>query len=66
MTEADSERLRSVRRRLHRYPEPAWREFMTTSLLVDELETIGVDELAVGRDAIEANATISRLLEAQD
>ena len=54
MTEADSERLRSVRRRLHRYPEPAWREFMTTSLLVDELETIGVDELAVGRDAIAA------------
>lgn len=41
-----------IRRRLHRYPEPFWREFHTTSLLVDELERIGVDEIHIGPDAI--------------
>ncbi|WP_336362130.1 amidohydrolase [Halalkalicoccus salilacus] len=42
-----------LRRVLHRHPEPAWREFYTTSLLVDEIERIGVDELAVGREAMD-------------
>ena len=41
-----------VRRRLHRYPEPYWREFHTTSILVDELERIGIDEIHVGPDAL--------------
>jgi len=44
-------RLVSIRRRLHRHPEPAWREFTTTARLVDEIRAIGVDELAVGPDA---------------
>ncbi|MFC6906008.1 amidohydrolase [Halalkalicoccus tibetensis] len=47
------DRLVEWRRAFHRYPEPAWREFYTTSLLVDELERVGVDELAVGREAMD-------------
>ncbi len=44
-------RLVSVRRHLHRHPEPAWREFTTTARIVDEIRAIGVDELAVGSEA---------------
>jgi len=47
-----AERLRSLRRELHRFPEPAWREFRTTCRLVAELEEVGVDELHVGRAAL--------------
>lgn len=46
-----TERLVELRRSFHRYPEPAWREFYTTSRLVTELRSIGVDELAVGPEA---------------
>jgi aminobenzoyl-glutamate utilization protein A len=45
------DRLSDVRRRFHRQPEPAWREFLTTAALVEEIRSIGVDELAVGPDA---------------
>ncbi len=41
------------RRTFHRYPEPAWREFYTTSLLVEEIDEMAVDELAVGREAMD-------------
>jgi len=51
MPETVRDRLTETRRRFHRYPEPAWREFYTTHLLVEELERIGVDELAVGPEA---------------
>ena len=51
MTRSVSERLVELRRGFHRHPEPGWREFYTTSRLVDEIEGIGVDELAVGREA---------------
>ncbi|RZV11356.1 aminobenzoyl-glutamate utilization protein A [Natrinema hispanicum] len=51
MSEPVRNRLVSVRRRLHRHPEPAWREFTTTARLVDEIRSIGVDELAVGSAA---------------
>ncbi|KYH26030.1 thermostable carboxypeptidase 1 [Halalkalicoccus paucihalophilus] len=44
--------MSECRRTFHRYPEPAWREFYTTSLLIDEIERVGVDELAVGREAM--------------
>ncbi|WP_255170288.1 amidohydrolase [Natrononativus amylolyticus] len=44
--------LLTLRRDLHRKPEPAWCEFYTTARIVEELERIGVDELHVGRDAI--------------
>ncbi|MXV63750.1 amidohydrolase [Natronorubrum sp. JWXQ-INN-674] len=47
--------LISVRRDLHRRPEPAWREFYTTARIVEELEArLGddLDELHIGPDAI--------------
>ncbi len=52
MSRAIRDGLDEYRRTFHRYPEPAWREFYTTSLLVDAIERIGVDELAVGREAM--------------
>ena len=45
-------RLREIRRSFHRHPEPGWCEFRTTARLVEELEGIGVDELAIGREAL--------------
>ncbi|WP_226039166.1 amidohydrolase [Natrinema sp. DC36] len=51
MTEPIRDRLVSLRRSFHRHPEPAWREFLTTARLVEEIRAIGVDELAVGPDA---------------
>ncbi|MGQ3327621.1 amidohydrolase [Halorubrum sp. FL23] len=51
MNEPIRDRLASVRRRFHRHPEPAWREFLTTATLVEEIRSIGVDELAIGPDA---------------
>ena len=50
------EQLVSLRRELHRRPEPAWCEYYTTARIVDALETIGVDELHVGPDAIDEHA----------
>jgi len=45
--------LVSLRRDLHRRPEPAWREFYTTARLVDELTSrLDLDELHVGPEAI--------------
>lgn len=55
-TDTISDRLVSLRRELHRHPEPAWREFYTTSRIVDELEAIGVDELFVGSEFIDPEA----------
>jgi aminobenzoyl-glutamate utilization protein A len=46
------DRLVSLRRDLHRHPEPAWREFYTTARIVAEIERIGVDELHVGPDVL--------------
>lgn len=43
------------RRTFHRYPEPAWCEFQTTSRLVDAVEEIGVDEYFVGTDVLESD-----------
>ena len=45
-------RLVALRRELHRHPEPAWKEFWTTARIVEELRSIGVDELFVGHDAL--------------
>ncbi|WP_058365809.1 amidohydrolase [Haloparvum sedimenti] len=55
MTEPIRDRLVSLRRRFHRHPEPAWREFLTTARLVEEIRGIGVDELAVGPDAYDSD-----------
>ncbi len=46
------EDLRSLRRDLHRHPEPAWREFYTTARIVDELETRPLDALYVGPEVL--------------
>jgi aminobenzoyl-glutamate utilization protein A len=46
------DRLVSLRRDLHRHPEPAWREFYTTARIVEEIERIGVDELHLGPEVL--------------
>jgi aminobenzoyl-glutamate utilization protein A len=56
MHHVDRDRLVSLRRTLHRHPEPAWREFWTTARIVAELESIGVDDLLVGPDLLESDA----------
>lgn len=48
MSALAEQRLVELRREFHRYPEPAWCEFATTARIVEEVERIGVDELAVG------------------
>ncbi|OIB57501.1 amidohydrolase [Natrialba sp. SSL1] len=45
--------LVTLRRDLHRKPEPAWREFYTTARIVEEIQSrVELDELHVGPDAI--------------
>jgi aminobenzoyl-glutamate utilization protein A len=53
------DRLVGLRRDLHRRPEPAWCEFYTTARIVEELERVGVDELYVGPDAVDADARMA-------
>ncbi|GGN86026.1 amidohydrolase [Haloarcula pellucida] len=53
------DRLVTLRRDLHRRPEPAWREFYTTSRIVDELERIGVDDLRLGPEILDADARMA-------
>ncbi len=53
------DRIVERRRAFHRRPEPGWCEFLTTSLLVDELESVGVDELHVGREALPGEARMA-------
>ena len=48
-------RLSDLRREFHRHPEPGWCELRTTARVVDELERIGVDDLAVGEEALAAD-----------
>ncbi|RKD89113.1 amidohydrolase [Halopiger aswanensis] len=52
-------RLRELRRAFHRHPEPGWREFKTTARVVEELERLGVDEIAVGREAMATDARMA-------
>lgn len=46
-----TEQLLTLRRDLHRHPEPAWCEFYTTARIVQELQRIGVDDLYVGEES---------------
>lgn len=45
-------RLPELRREFHRHPEPAWCEFRTTARIAAELDRTGVDEIAVGQEAL--------------
>lgn len=53
-----AEWLVELRRDLHRHPEPAWREFYTTSRIVDAIEALEIDDLSlfVGPDALDLEA----------
>lgn len=44
--------LVSLRRDLHRHPEPAWCEFYTTARIVEAIEGIEIDELHLGQDVL--------------
>ncbi len=46
------DRLVELRREFHRRPEVAWTEFWTTARVVEELRSIGVDELHVGPEVL--------------
>ncbi|AEH39194.1 amidohydrolase [Halopiger xanaduensis] len=52
-------RLRELRRAFHRHPEPGWREFKTTARVVEELERLAVDKIAVGREAMATDARMA-------
>ena len=54
----DADHLVSLRRDLHRHPEPAWCEFYTTGRIVEECRRIGVDRLHVGPDALDGDARL--------
>jgi aminobenzoyl-glutamate utilization protein A len=53
------DRLVAFRRELHRKPETAWTEFWTTARIVAELREIGVDQLLVGREAMDPDLRMS-------
>ena len=53
------DRLVAFRRELHRKPETAWTEFWTTARIVEELRDISVDELLVGREAMDPEKRMS-------
>ncbi len=55
MSIANVDRLIELRREFHRYPEPAWCEFYTTTRIIEEVERIGVDELYIGGDAVSSS-----------
>ncbi|MEF8777129.1 MAG: amidohydrolase [Haloarculaceae archaeon] len=50
--------LVDLRRDLHRHPEPAWREFYTTSRIIYAIEALEIDDLSlfVGPDALDLDA----------
>ncbi len=48
----DEDWLRSLRREFHQHPEPAWREFWTTARVVEELDSMGVDDVLVGPEIL--------------
>ncbi len=59
MNDSLTERLRTLRRELHQYPEPGWCEYNTTSRIVDELERIGVDTYYLGAKALSVDDRIA-------
>ena len=59
MSQPSRERLVELRREFHRKPEPAWREFWTTARIVDELESMDVDEILVGPEVLAADERLA-------
>ena len=59
MDQQRRERLATLRRDLHRHPEPAWCEYWTTSRIVDEIARLGVDECLVGPELLAADARMA-------
>lgn len=53
---ATPKHLRDLRRDLHRHPEPAWREFRTTARILQEFDRIGIADVYVGPEALDADA----------
>jgi len=51
--------LISLRRELHRYPEPAWREFYTTARIAGELRTLPADEVLLGPEVLDADSRLA-------
>ena len=51
--------LIALRRDLHRYPEAAWTEFRTSSLVAERLERLGYKP-AVGLETVEVDAVMGR------
>jgi aminobenzoyl-glutamate utilization protein A len=51
MDEHREEELIALRRDLHKYPESGWKEFRTTSIVADRLDSLGFD-LYFGNDAV--------------
>jgi len=49
LSDGTAEALRSLRRDLHRHPEPAWCEFRTTARIVEACDRIGVEAESVIR-----------------
>ncbi|MXR51479.1 amidohydrolase [Halovenus sp. WSH3] len=52
MATTEEDWLVSLRRELHRRPEPAWREFYTTARIVEELRELPVDEVLLGPEML--------------
>ncbi|WP_436923679.1 amidohydrolase [Halosimplex amylolyticum] len=59
MSQPSRDRLVELRRTFHRRPEPAWREFWTTARVVEELQSLDVDEVRVGPEVLAAEERIA-------
>ncbi len=51
--------LVALRRAFHRHPEPAWREYYTTSRLVEELEAIPEVDYALAEDVLDVESRMA-------
>ncbi|MFC3478523.1 amidohydrolase [Halobacterium litoreum] len=55
----DRDSLVSLRRDLHRHPEPAWCEFYTTARIAEACRRVGVDDLLVGPEVVDAESRMA-------
>ncbi|WP_436901394.1 amidohydrolase [Halovenus halobia] len=54
-TDTEQDWLVSLRRELHKRPEPAWREFYTTARIVKQLRSLPVDEILIGPEILDTD-----------